>query len=189
MILEQEGFTVGLEIGVQKGLYSEHLLKHWPSCKKFYAIDPWLKQTNYVDLANLEQDAQEQLYQETKQRLSQFGDKVVILRDFSTKVIDKFADESIDFIYIDARHDYNGVTQDMSYYYPKLKTGGIMAGHDYMDMEDFGPNPNQRWDINEDGTVNRGAVKGAVDDFTRKHGKQVVVAYREGAWSTWYFRK
>ena len=44
-------------------------------------------------------------------------------------------DDSLDFVYLDARHDFNGVFEDLSVWWPKLKMGGILAGHDYCDGE------------------------------------------------------
>jgi len=40
--------------------------------------------------------------------------------------------DSLDFIYVDARHDYCGVKEDLINWWPKLKKHGIMCGHDYM---------------------------------------------------------
>ena len=42
-----------------------------------------------------------------------------------------FKDESVDFIWVDADHHYESVKKDIDYWYPKLKKGGIIAGHDY----------------------------------------------------------
>tara|TARA_R110000868_G_scaffold18657_3_gene81656 strand:+ start:138 stop:2372 length:2235 start_codon:yes stop_codon:yes gene_type:complete len=42
-----------------------------------------------------------------------------------------FADGSLDFIFIDAAHDYDSVVKDLATWWPKLKPGGIFAGHDY----------------------------------------------------------
>lgn len=42
-----------------------------------------------------------------------------------------YDDESLDFVFIDAAHDYENVKNDISLWYPKVKEGGVLAGHDY----------------------------------------------------------
>ena len=42
-----------------------------------------------------------------------------------------FENESLDFVFIDGLHDYESVKNDISYWYPKVKVGGIISGHDY----------------------------------------------------------
>jgi len=42
-----------------------------------------------------------------------------------------YEDESLDFVYIDADHTYEIVKKDIESWYPKVKIGGILAGHDY----------------------------------------------------------
>lgn len=41
------------------------------------------------------------------------------------------ADGSLDFVYIDADHRYASVRADIAAWLPKIRAGGIMAGHDY----------------------------------------------------------
>lgn len=42
-----------------------------------------------------------------------------------------FADQSVDFVFIDANHTYDFVKADVNAWLPKIKPGGIIAGHDY----------------------------------------------------------
>jgi hypothetical protein len=63
---------------------------------------------------------------------SQLGEtKVELIQDYSYNVVDKFEDNSIDFVYIDASHKLEDITRDINLYIPKLNEGGIIAGHDY----------------------------------------------------------
>src|SRR5207253_8367684 len=43
----------------------------------------------------------------------------------------RFADASVDFVFIDAGHDFNSVCNDIRVWLPKVKPGGVLAGHDY----------------------------------------------------------
>ena len=43
----------------------------------------------------------------------------------------KFSDGSLDFVYIDARHEYDSVKEDIVSWLPKIKKGSFIGGHDY----------------------------------------------------------
>ncbi|PRW61289.1 Capsular polysaccharide synthesis [Chlorella sorokiniana] len=173
------------------GLFSEQLLTHWPSCTRFYAVDLWGHQENYNDIANVDQAEQENRYQETRKRLEPWKDKMVFLRNYTTKAAESIPDNSLDFIYVDARHDYCGVKEDLDTYWPKLKSGGILAGHDYLTAGEVSAKPGetQDWSVCLDGSKHEGAVKGAVDEFAAAHGLSIVVVYDEPAWPSWMARK
>lgn len=47
----------------------------------------------------------------------------------------KFKDESLDFVFIDAGHEYDAVKEDILAWFPKVKPGGILAGHDLYPTE------------------------------------------------------
>ena len=61
-------------------------------------------------------------------------DNIIHYEDYSYNVINKFDDNSIDFIYIDGNHSYDSVTKDLQLYLPKIKKGGFISGHDYCDF-------------------------------------------------------
>ena len=58
-----------------------------------------------------------------------------IIREFSDKACNFFPDETFDFVYLDADHSYKGCLRDLRCWNPKVKKGGILAGHDYIDAE------------------------------------------------------
>jgi Methyltransferase domain len=126
--LECRGLQTGAEVGVQYGGNSRVTLGDWPSCTKFYLVDLWKHQDNYHDNANFVDDQQNKIYEAAQNTLKRFKDKTIFLRMSSVEAAPRIPDQSLDFVYIDARHDFCGVTDDMNAYWPKLRPGGIMAG-------------------------------------------------------------
>lgn len=68
--------------------------------------------------------------QEASRRLHPSG-KVFLIRGVSPDIAARFPNGSLDFIYIDAKHDYSSVLADLLAFWPKLPPGGILAGHDF----------------------------------------------------------
>jgi hypothetical protein len=64
-------------------------------------------------------------------RLWHLGSRFALLRLHSAVAAQMFADGFFDFIYIDAEHTYGMVSQDIRLWWPKVRPGGILAGHDY----------------------------------------------------------
>tara|TARA_A100001388_G_scaffold267126_1_gene240919 strand:- start:598 stop:915 length:318 start_codon:yes stop_codon:yes gene_type:complete len=58
-----------------------------------------------------------------------------LLRTFSNLAVQSFADRSIDAIYIDGDHTYDGVKKDITLWEKKIVSGGIMVGDDYKRFE------------------------------------------------------
>lgn len=56
---------------------------------------------------------------------------VTIIKGDSSKMSENLEDDSLDICYIDAGHSYEFVKKDIQSYYPKVKSGGILGGHDY----------------------------------------------------------
>lgn len=49
-----------------------------------------------------------------------------------------YGNASLDYVYIDADHHYEGVCRDLDAWLPKVKSGGIIAGHDFCDYPSYG---------------------------------------------------
>ncbi|CAF4025281.1 unnamed protein product [Adineta steineri] len=190
-LILSEGFISGAEVGVHTGLFSEILLKDWTGCKEFHVIDVWAKQANYLDTANVDNNIQENRYQETRNRLKRFEHILHYHRNYSHIAVNEIKNNSLDFIYIDARHDYAGVMQDMILYWSKVKTGGVFSGHDYLDTnETTGIVGTSDWGVDSRGIkrLDNKAVKSAVNEFAMKHQRQILVTYAE-QFPSWYMRK
>jgi len=122
----------GAEIGVHRGMFSAHILRVWRG-ERLISVDPWLEADDYEDRCNVSQDRQEDLYEETVAHLAEYGDRSAVWRMTSLHASELVADESLDFVYLDARHDFDSVTEDLEAWYCKIRPGGILAGHDYLD--------------------------------------------------------
>lgn len=111
-----------VEVGVREGHYSKFILDN-TKVKKLYAVDPW---EYNPELAN-----PEQAYAQCRDFLSPHGLRAEMVKGYGPEVCSKFENESLDFVYIDGMHVYDSVKRDIEGWYPKIKTGGIIAGHDY----------------------------------------------------------
>lgn len=187
IVAHTEKLSVGAELGVQSGVFAKWNLQNWPSNRIYYLVDLWAPQTNYSDIANVDQAQQERIYNEATQATALWPEKRVFKRMMTSKAAAEIPDNSVDFVYVDARHDYCGAKEDIELYWSKVKPGGIFAGHDYYTAAEQ-LNKQQDWSICQDGTVHPGAVKGAVDEFfTKRHLK--VYRTREAEWYSWVTRK
>jgi hypothetical protein len=151
----------------------------------------WGHQENYKDSANFDQTKQDALFQGAQDLLQPWRSITTFHRMLSTQAAQQIPDQSLDFVYVDARHDYCGATEDIQAYYPKLRPGGILAGHDYLSFaEQKAADPGQDWSVCMDGTVNVGAVKGAVQQFALDKGLTFSVVYAaNGGDRSWLLQK
>lgn len=114
------------EIGVAGGHFTEQILATWPTCSKLFAVDCWGPfEGNHITDAD-----QEQRYRDVVKKFSAYKN-VEIVRLYSDMAALATPDESIDFIYIDGDHSHDAALLDLQSWFPKLKRGAIMAGHDY----------------------------------------------------------
>lgn len=159
---------IWIEIGVWKGDFSEILMSGSP--QQLISVDAW--NANFCKAKWTQKDL-DQAHIECKQRLSKFGEKSVIKKGTSAEVVKSFEDEFFDFIYIDAGHDYNNVKQDVSLWWPKLKKGGLFAGHDYFHR------PNT--------TKEEWGVIPAIDEHMKNHNLKLYICEENGnKWKSWY---
>lgn len=118
---------VGIQIGSYAGESTELFTKS-NVFKIFYAIDPWIMNYDPHDgTGNSNLPLAEQEFDK------RFKDNLIVkkIKLKSNEAVTQFKDNSIDFIYIDGCHTYESVKQDLQLYVPKIKVGGIIAGHDY----------------------------------------------------------
>ena len=120
------------EIGVAEGKNAKFMAETL-SPKALHLIDPWAHQDDpaYTSDINNVSDGEGELRYEFVQMMFKDNPAVTIHRGFSTEVAQTFPDGHFDFIYIDARHDYQAVLEDLETWEKKLSPNGILAGDDY----------------------------------------------------------
>lgn len=127
-LFRELGFTIGAEIGVQEGIYSEMLLLANPEVK-LYGVDPW---TFYSTARNFRKQRHlDEHYATAVKRLTPYKNYVIVKKS-SMDAVKDFEDNSLDFVYIDADHEYLHVVQDIVEWSKKVKKGGIISGDDYI---------------------------------------------------------
>lgn len=174
-LFQELGYAQGAEIGVLKGEFSKHILENWDGY--LFMVDCWQQQDPdiYFDIANQPNDIQERNFNLAMAVASSYSGRVTVLRYYSTEAAKLLVDEGVmlDWVYFDANHSYESTAQDLKDWYPLIRPGGVVAGHDYLDAE------------NNCGS--RFGVKSAVDEFAKEIGAKVIVV--PDPWPSWYFFK
>jgi hypothetical protein len=186
----------GVEIGCFKGEYSKHIVSNWLG--KLYMIDPWRPLgEDYQDISNHKNHID--AYSKSMDSIVGFEDRALMLRGLSTDFVEIFEDNSLDFIYIDGNHAYDYVKKDIEIWYPKVKKGGLISGHDYILLDnwyetDFIENKGKDKHIwSNDGSDKPYSYAGvfgvntAVDEFCKINNYKLNLT--EEFFSTWYFIK
>jgi glycosyltransferase involved in cell wall biosynthesis len=124
-----------VEIGSWKGMSSAFLAVEIANSNKdidFYCVDTWegsVEHEQYgIDTSSL--------YDTFLDNMSPLQKYYKAIRAQSLQAVKQFEDKSLDFIFIDASHEYEDVREDIIAWIPKLKEGGVIAGHDYIN-DDF----------------------------------------------------
>jgi hypothetical protein len=164
--------SVGVEVGVQAGHYSAWILLRWAGAR-LISVDPWVANESeaYVDVANVEQSRHDELFASATRRLAPFGDRSSIWRMTDEQAAAQVSDASLDFVYLSARQNETSLADALGRWAPKIKAGGIIAGHDF---------------IEGDSPVGRFGVKSAVDSFFAARGLEIHETVADEPWSSWW---
>ncbi|MCK9351250.1 MAG: class I SAM-dependent methyltransferase [Candidatus Paceibacterota bacterium] len=122
---------IGAEIGVERAMFSKHIAQ---TSDLLYCVDAWDLTPGYRD--HVSKERLDDFFKETKERMKNFNCKFV--RKLSMDAVKDFKDGSLDFVYIDANHSYESAKEDIREWSKKVKKGGIVSGHDYIDKEGYG---------------------------------------------------
>ncbi len=141
--MKEQGYKRFVEVGCKEGRTTGHILKTIPDSRAV-AIDPWIAQApTSADAETYEDWNFASIEAEFWKNVGGDGNRVEMLRMTSEQAVRSFDHDSrfgsekmggytyADLIFIDARHDYDSVREDIRLWWPRVRVGGILAGHDF----------------------------------------------------------
>lgn len=135
-VLRSKGLPlIAAELGVAEGRFSYDLLS--AGIENLYLVDKWKTTEGQRGDGGFPQEWHEQNLSEIEVRLIDFKGKYTVLRGDTVEMSEHVLDNSLSMIYLDADHSYEGVLRDLTAWYPKVVSGGIIAGHDFL-SPDYG---------------------------------------------------
>lgn len=120
-----------VEVGSWKGrssVFMAHELRALGKRVRFVCVDTWEGSPENVDDPWVRGGS---LFDLFRRNVAEFDDLITPLRKPSVDAARDFDDGSIDIVFIDACHEYESVKADIAAWLPKVRPGGIIAGHDY----------------------------------------------------------
>lgn len=126
-----------VEVGAWLGrstAYMGQLLRDNPECMvDFYTVDTWKGSPgDHAFDGELEKHGGD-VHDAFMENMEKCGvtEFVIPLRMDSVEASENFGDRALDFVFIDAGHDYGSFSADLRAWLPKVKVGGVIAGHDH----------------------------------------------------------
>jgi hypothetical protein len=170
------GKPVMVEVGVFKGQMAEYLL----ACRQdliWHGVDNWLSVEHQPETYKKTEDIhalataekQEQWRTMAYRAVAPFNGRAKIYEMPSVDAAEQFSDDSVDLVFVDADHSYTGCLSDLRAWWPKVKSGGWLSGHDYGNLD-----PRHRYGVNQ-----------AVDQFST----EMDVGFKLDAGHTYFMRK
>lgn len=132
----------GVEVGVGYGNNAKEILSQWHH-GKLSLVDPWCRWpgSEYIDHANKINFPKALKY--CQKLLRPWASRCNYLREKSIDAVHHFADNSLDFAYIDGNHHEPSISLDLMAWWPKVRPGGIFGGHDFYTLD----TPEYRCDV------------------------------------------
>ena len=137
--------TVACEVGSFRGISSELFALH---TKTLYCVDYWTPYSWEYNESNIHQAEAE--FDEMRKNY----DNIIKIKSKSVEASEMFSDGFLDLVYIDADHAEEPFREDMQAWIPKVKSGGIISGHDHPFVGDYIPDFSQDQEVKvfEDGS-------------------------------------
>lgn len=130
--LNEMGLTgYGAEIGTHKGEFAKYVLSHWRG-RHLFCIDPYEKAENYDPSVNNMETDREHHKAAALAVTRSFYPRADLLHESSEEAAKRFQQHALDFVYLDGDHSLAAVKKDLNTWWPLLKPGGLLLGHDFI---------------------------------------------------------
>lgn len=119
-----------VEIGSWKGKSSVYMAVEIINSGKdikFDCVDPWMD----AQPEGVYYETYPNLYETFLSNIEPVKTHINPVRKFSADAVKNYKRNSLDFVFIDGNHEHPFIDEDIKLWYPKVKSGGIIAGHDY----------------------------------------------------------
>lgn len=160
-----------VEIGTHRGEFAKRFLAGWDK-GTLHCVDPYIG--GYDDGDPASHGNRENDYSKAIKNLSGYHHRATFVRKTSIEASEQFHDGQLDFVYIDGKHRMPDVAADLRHWYPKVKPGGILAGHDIVSPRE----PNGGWGRE---------VQPAVFAFAQKHNLPIYLVTDNSAYPWSYY--
>lgn len=169
--------TSAVEVGCHRGDFCSHLRQIWNG-DIVHCVDSYVTQDGRKHWEDFT------ILADRMDRASRGHKKWWFHGMSSAAAAEYFTSESLDFVYLDASHDYNNVSVDLRAWYPKLKPGALFAGHDFIngDWRNMVADPTKE----QVQTMIYG-VKFAVEEFAKENDYKISLT--QESIKSWYFHK
>lgn len=116
------GYKKGAIIGVWEGAFAEVICQNNANVE-LLCIDP------YASFGGHTQSKMDRLLTQATERLKQYN--ATFIRKDSLEAVFDIADRSLDFVYINGKHEFNPAIMDIIHWAPKVRVEGIVSGHGF----------------------------------------------------------
>ncbi len=130
-LVEKHGWKRGAEIGVLKGKTLFSVLDACPKLSMI-GVDQWkvlplrddenAETYSVFDMRKIESDVH--------RKMIQYNGRCQIFKGDSAEQANRVSDGWLDFVFIDGDHTEAGVLRDIEAWSPKVRSGGMILGHD-----------------------------------------------------------
>jgi predicted O-methyltransferase YrrM len=127
-LVAEKGWKVGVEVGVKEGENLFFIAAQCPDLK-ITGVDAWEQQLSEKEGENYASWNMGSKYDGVVNKAKDYPN-VTITRDYSVHAAKQFEDGSLDFVFIDAQHTYDCLKADVAAWESKVKSDGVLMGHD-----------------------------------------------------------